>query len=156
MSEAARKPRALESRAGQQLAAKGEMKPFYILSSHPCSFSLRFPAIPQAPARLPGPRTGCMRAAGLLCSTHRPSPATLLLGNVTLLPRLFTVKILLQACGRLACFFFFFFLETEFHKKMNSFKENVGLGCAGPPLCACTGGPAALLELTTCLGRLLA
>lgn len=63
---------------------------------------------------------------------HRPSSGTLLFGNVTLLPRLFTVKILLQAYGTLACALFFFFYETEFHKKMNSFKEVMGLGCARP------------------------
>lgn len=62
-----------------------------------------FPSFPLGPpARLSGALYRVYaRAAGLPRRPHHPSPAALLPGNVTLLPRLFTVKILLQACGGL-------------------------------------------------------
>lgn len=72
MSKAAWQIGALESRAGQQLAAKGEMKPFHVLSSHPCSFSLKILAIPKTPVGLPGPRTGWVHAGCWPPVQHAP------------------------------------------------------------------------------------
>lgn len=83
-------------------ASEGKVKPSHLLPPGPLS------ALPLPPNPI-----FLHRPPAQLCPLHccllrpcPPSPALLSLGNVTLLSRLFTDKILLQACGRDFCCFF--------------------------------------------------